>query len=335
MHFPLEGPSEIYFSESGSSRVSWMDFSQTGVQHATVSEDICAVAFEDLSIVIYSAKGRRLSSMHLTSPIYRLESYKEHLVAVAVDGHMHRWSAKSKQEVTPPLSMIGLLANKEEQEDDIVQLWVHSNGLPIIITRSERAFTLDAGKANWVMIASGWYADCSPIWEGRTRGRAASMDSISGGNLSQARKEPIRAIESEINDLVVIQRISSGIPAAVKPPTEMMEEFTVAITLKHLEMRLQGAALLESAEEYKTFLRAYAKKLSDEGIRNQADDLCKSLLGPIYYTAANQDRWEPSICGMEKRALLSDILKVMAKGRLLLGLVQTYQDHLKNVSTPW
>jgi protein HIRA/HIR1 len=315
-----------------------MDFSQTGVLLATVSEDLCAVAFEDCSVVIYSSKGRRLSSMHLPLPVCRLESYKEYLVAITLDGHVHRWTTRNDQKATPSISVLGLLSHQQEgqeQDDDIVQLWVHSNGLPIIITRSERAFTLDAGKGNWVMIASGWYADCSPIWEGRTRGRSASMDSISGGNLSQARKEPIRAVESEINDLVVIQRVTSGIPAAVRPPAEMTEEFAVAMTLKHHEMRLQAAVLLESGEEYKAFLRTYAKKLSDEGIRNQADDLCKSLLGPIYYTATAQDRWEPSICGMEKRALLSDILKVMAKGRLLLGLVQTYQDHLKNVSTPW
>lgn len=313
-----------------------MDFAQTGVLFAAISEELCAVAFEDCSVVIYSCKGRRLSSIHLTSPACRLEAYKEHLVALTVDGNVHRWSTRSDQKSTPPLSVAGLLASAQEgrlQEDDIVQLWIHSNGLPIIITRSERAFTLDAGKESWVMIASGWYADCSPIWEGRTRGRAASMDSISGGSLSQAIKEPIRAVESEINDLVVIQRLSSGITAAMKPSAEMMEEFSVAVTLKHLEIRLQGAALLESGDEYKAFLRSYAKKLSDEGIRNQAEDLCKSLLGPIYYTAAaHQDRWERSICGMEKRALLSDILKVMAKGRLLLGLVQTYQDHLKNVS---
>lgn len=331
----LVGPSEIYYSESSSSRISWMDFSPMGVFCATICETFTAVAFDDSSLAIYSSKGRQTSSLQLDSPVHRLESHGHFLVAVTIDGHVHRWNVGTNQRLGSPTSIAGIISNEKFHQDAIVQIWVHSNGLPVIITRSEKAFTLDVKKASWVLIASGWYADCSPIWEGRTRGRGASMDSISGGNLSQARKEPIRAIESEINDLVVIQRAISGVKEAIKPPIEMMEEFTAAISLKHFQMRLSGAALLESGEEYKAFLRSYAKTLSDEGIRNQAEDLCKSLLGPIYYTLKNQDQWESNICGMEKRTLLSEVLKVMGKGRLLLGLVQTYQDHLRNVSTPW
>lgn len=335
--FPLtvtSGPSEISFSESSSaSRVTWMDFSATSILLATVCEDFSAVAFQDQSLALYSCKGRRRSTLQLTSPIYRLESHKDFLIAVTTDGDLHRWNVRLDQEMGRAVSILGLLV---ENEDELVQIWVHSNGLPIIITRSEKAFTLDVRKSAWVIIASGWFADCSPIWEGRTRGRGASMDSISGGNFSQARREPIKAIESEINDLVVIQRATSGIAKALKPPTEMLEEFEISTTLKHFEMRLQGAALLESKEEYRSYMQLYAKKLSDEGIRNQAEDLCRSLLGPIYYhTTNNQDVWEASICGLEKRALLADVLKWMAKGRLLLKLVQTYQDLLRNVSTPW
>lgn len=332
----LLGPSEIYFFEPSSSRISWMDFSPSGVLCASICEAFIAVAFDDGSLATYSSKGRQTSSMQLDLPIHRIESHYHFLLAITIDGLVHRWNVRTNQRQESPISIVGVLSQEEKsQQDSIVQIWIHSNGLPVVITRSEKAFTLDIKKQSWVLVASGWYADCSPIWEGRTRGRGASTDSISGGNISQVRKEPIRAIESEINDLVVIQRATSGVKEAIKPPAEMMEEFTAAISLKHLQMRLSGAALLESNEEYKIFLRAYAKTLSDEGIRNQAEDLCRSLLGPIYYTSKSQDQWESSICGMEKRSLLSEVLKIMGKGRLLLGLVQTYQELLRNVSTPW
>jgi len=315
-----------------------MDFSPAGALLATISKDFSAVAFQDQSVAIYSCKGRRKSTLQLNSPIHRLESHRDYLIALTTDGFLYRWNIRLDQEMERPISISGLLAKNiasASDQDGIVQLWVHSNGLPVVITRSEKAFTLDMRKSVWILIASGWFADCSPIWEGRTRGRGASMDSISGGNFSLARREPIRAIESEINDLVVIQRATSGIERAPKPPTELTEDFNAITTLKHFEMRLQGAALLESGEEYKSYLRLYAKILSDEGIRNQAEDLCKSLLGPVYYTPNNGEQWEPTICGLEKRTLLADILKVMAKGRLLLGLVQTYQELLRNVNTPW
>jgi protein HIRA/HIR1 len=318
-----------------------MDFSPSEVLLATINENFSAVSFQDQSLAIYSCKGRRKATFQLDSPVHRLESHKDYLVALTTDGYLHRWNIRLDRQMGRAVSTMGILTSSALDaaasylDEAIVQLWIHSNGLPIIITQGEKAFTLDGSNSVWVMIASGWFADCSPIWEGRTRGRGASMDSISGGNYSQARKEPIKAIESEINDLVIIQRSTSGIQRAPKPTAAMMDEFTVSTTLKHFEMRLQGAALLESKEEYRAYLQSYAKKLSDEGIRNQAEDLCRSLLGPIYHTSNIQTEWETKICGMEKRILLADVLKWMAKGRLLLGLVQTYQDLLRNVSTPW
>lgn len=334
-------PCEIFFYEATSSqaaptRSSWIDFSPSAVFLATVSDEFSAVAFEDCSLAMYSCKGRRTCSMQLDAPVCRLESYKDFLLAVTTDGFLHRWNVLADGEMGRPISVLGILASTSAaRHDEISQLWLHSTGLPVVITRSEKAFTLDTRKSAWVLIASGWFADCSSLWEGRTRGRGASMDSISGGNLAQARREPIRAIESEINDLVVIQRAISGVERASKPPVEAIDDFHTAVTLKHFEMRLQGAALLDSEEEYKTFLRAYAKKMSDEGLRSQAEDLCRSLLGPVYYAPNRAPSWEASVCGLEKRALLADVLKVMAKGRLLLGLVQTYQDLLRNVSVAW
>jgi protein HIRA/HIR1 len=60
------------------------------------------------------------------------------------------------------------------------------------------------------------------------------------------------------------------------------EELAVSCALRHLETRLLAATLLDSPGEYRVHLLAYARKLADEGIRNQAEDLCKSLCGPVY-----------------------------------------------------
>ena len=56
----------------------------------------------------------------------------------------------------------------------------------------------------------------------------------------------------------------------------------IAISLAHLETRIKAAVQLDSPAEYRTFLLAYARKLSDEGIRNKAEELLRELIGPIY-----------------------------------------------------
>jgi WD40 repeat protein len=177
----LPGPCEISFSEISSSgqgstgRISWMDFSPTGILLATLSESFSAVVFDDQTLAIYSTKGRRRSTMQLSSAIYRLESYKDFLVVITVDGLLYRWNVASDQELQRPVSILALLSKGKVgrlPRDDIIQLWVHSNGLPVIVTQSEKAFTLDIRKSIWVLIATGWFADCSPIWEGRTRNRS-------------------------------------------------------------------------------------------------------------------------------------------------------------------
>ena len=109
----------------------------------------------------------------------------------------------------------------------------------------------------------------------------------------------------------------------------------MTITLKHLEARFNAAALLDSPSEYKVHLATYAKKLGEEGIRNQAEELCRSLSGPLYYNPNEQTSWKPTICGLQKREILVDVLRNMSKGRLLMGLVEQYQKHLKDIQQSW
>lgn len=337
-NFDTSRPSEIYYIEPSTSKSIWMDFSSVGAHLATLTDTFSAVAFEDGCLAIYSGKGRRTSTLQLDAPCSRLESCGSFLVAILINGELRRWNTRTDSELGRPLYVLPLFASSAGllEQDEFVHFWVHTNGLPVIMMRSEHAYTLDTSKNAWVLLCSGWYADCSPIWEGRTRGRGASLDSISGGGLSQTRRDPVRAIESEINDLVVIQRQVTGIMPARKPPQDRMNEFNATVMLKHLETRIMAAALLESPHEYKAHLLSYARKLSDEGIRNQAEDLCRSLLGPVYYNPAATEQpsstWKPSVCGLSKRTLLHDVLRILSKGHLLLGLHGTYQELLRNVN---
>lgn len=338
-NFEVGRPTEIYYFDANSEgRASWMDFSDTAAILATVSEKFSAIAFEDGSLNIYSAKGRKLASMYIESLCHKMESQKDFLVVITTQGQLRKWNVLTSIEVHRPISIVSLFANKvgHYAEDEIVHFWVHFNGIPIIIMRSEKAFALDTERMAWTLISSGWFADCSPVWEGRTRARGTSIDATSGaGSTPSSRRDTIRRIESTINDMVIIQRTDTGIQPAIKPPQDRLDEFDVTITLKHLEARFNAAALLDSPSEYKVHLATYAKKLGEEGIRNQAEELCRSLIGPLYYNPNEQTSWKPTICGLQKREILVDVLRNMSKGRLLMGLVEQYQKHLKDIQQSW
>lgn len=334
-NFEAARPTEIYYFDANSEgRASWMDFSDSAAIAATVSDKFSAIGFEDGSVVVYSPKGRIIANMRIETTCHKMESQKDFLVIITSQGQLRRWDVNTNKEVHRPISISSLYASKVGHlaEDEIAHFWVHSNGIPIIIMRSEKAFALDPERMSWTLISSGWFADCSPVWEGRTRARGASIDANSGtGSTPSSRRDTVRRIESTINDMVIIQRSDTGIQPSVKPPQDRLEEFDVAITLKHLEARLNAAALLDSPSEYKLHLTTYAKKLGDEGIRNQAEELCKSLIGPLYYNPNEQITWKPTVCGLQKREVLVDVLRSMSKGRLLLGLVEQYHKHLKDI----
>lgn len=256
----------------------WLDFAPSPALLATASTHFVAVAFEDATVVIYSTKGRRLTTLVLGDPCFRLESSKHVLMAITTSGMLQRWDIKSGKEMHRPISVLRALGSA----DNLLKIWVHTNGAPVLLLRNEMAYTLDTKKLSLVPLSGGWWADSSPCWEGRIRGRGSiGGDSGNGIGSGIGRREPVRVIESEINNLVVA-RSSTGIRPSARPAPERLAEFETAAALRHLEMRMNAAVLLDSPTEYKQFLQQYARKLAEEGIRNQAEDLIRCLLGPIY-----------------------------------------------------
>ena len=297
--------------DSDNDSVIWLDFSPSPALLGTITHNFAAVAFEDLSIVIYSSKGRRLGNLYLDAPCYRLESNGNVLMAITIKGEMHRWDVRADREIHRPVSVLHLLGDP----DNLASASLHANGAPIILLRSEKVYTFDEKKLGWVCIADGFWADHSAAWDGRTRGR---------GTDPASNRDPVRAVEAEINNLVVSREdvesddeeeeddqdeqdknskngeeknkdnvgtaetnasVRRGKPRRrpeMNVPSERQSDFESAVTLRHLETRMLAATILESPGEYKNYLLAYARRLADDGIRNQAEDLIKSLIGPIY-----------------------------------------------------
>ncbi|BGP16724.1 hypothetical protein JCM10213_009142 [Rhodosporidiobolus nylandii] len=128
--------------------------------------------------------------------------------------------------------------------------------------------------------------------------------------------------------------VPAGAPAE---PTGSSSDFRTAVSLAHLETRMQAAVALDSPNEYKQFLSQYAKRLADEGLRSKAEELVRELLGPVYHKPGKDEdeKWHPTVVGLVKRDLLRDVLREFGKNRLTQSLAKEYQDVLSKVTAPW
>jgi len=137
-------------------------------------------------------------------------------------------------------------------------------------------------------VCEPWWSK-SDAWEGR-RGRNANASSAIARGI-------IRGIEGAVNDIVVDEQSKGGpgeedaemsggssstIQGEVEIPQGSGKDFSIALTLSHLETRLRAAVALDSPSEYKTSLLTYTRELAKEGLRSKAEELIKELLGPIY-----------------------------------------------------
>lgn len=141
--------------------------------------------------------------------------------------------------------------------------------------------TYDQNLESWTQISSTWWSKGSEHWEGRVRSN------------NSAGRGVVKIIESETNDFLMAQPDlvdMEGDEARLRPSFEGEEQkklgndddWTMALTLGHLESRMNAAIALESLAEYRMFLALYAKRLAEEAFRGKAEELIKDLIGPIY-----------------------------------------------------
>lgn len=158
---------------------------------------------------------------------------------------------------------------------------VRSNGCPVVSLSNGLVVTYDQTLESWTQISSPWWSKGSEYWEGRIRSN------------NSAGRGVVKIIESETNDFLAVQPDLvevDGDEARLRPSLEGEEQkklgndddWTMALTLGHLESRMNAAIALDSLAEYKMFLTTYAKRLAEEAFRSKAEELIKDLIGPVY-----------------------------------------------------
>ncbi|KAL4399463.1 HIR complex subunit [Malassezia pachydermatis] len=280
-------------------RIQWADFVASPVVSIAASRQVVAVSLADGTMHWYSSRGSRQQSLYV-EPCGHVAVHEAIVVALTFRGELRRWDTTTGTELGHAVRV---------PRDEVASLSVHTNGVPVVVLKQrEEVWAYDVQHGALVCVGQGAIARYSEAWD-RRRGRSARHEA------------PVRYYEAELHDILTTADIEHGLPA----------QRIVAATLRHWEMRMRAACVLESADEYREALLALAQRLAQEGIRNQAEDLLQSLLGPVYYEPRTPS-WQPTVLGWDKRTLLASVLDVMREGPLA-SLASSYTGLLRALTT--
>ncbi|GAA5946255.1 hypothetical protein JCM3765_000173 [Sporobolomyces pararoseus] len=321
----------------------WTDYLPNWVVLAAGSPLFTAVGCEDGSLVAWSPTGRRLlPTLVLDSPLAFLVAEGSHLLALTALGSLTVWnlspSISRPRSLYPPLNISSLLASSasaKHPSPSITTSALLPNGTPLLALSSGSTFSYDKDLACWTRVSEPWWTK-SDVWEGR-RGRNANASSAVGRGI-------LRMIEGAVNDVVLgengaeededMEGEKKKLEGETETPQGSSKQFTIAVTLSHLETRLKAAISLDSPAEYKQSLLLYTRELAKEGLSSKVTELIKEFLGPIYFKPGRKvdDEWATHVLGMSKRDLLRDILRELGKDRVTKPLADEYQKILKDIS---
>ena len=191
------------------------------------------------------------------------------------------------------------------------------NGAPIIHVSSGCAYSYDPELLTWVKLSDKWWAGGSSAWQARSRAGALSAN---------------RGVVATIEHIISEQTGPDDGANRERP-----NWWEAALTLGHLEARMQATRVLDSPTEYKQALLVYAKRIAEDGFRGKAEELVKELFGPLYWcvfvgssarkckliTSARRpgrdDSWTPTLLGFHKRELLREVLNIFGTQEPLIG----------------
>jgi protein HIRA/HIR1 len=153
--------------------------------------------------------------------------------------------------------------------------------------------------------------------------------------------------------------LRAAVPRAALPGLQVRGAAAApGLTRAHLEASLAAALALCSAGEYRRWLAAYARFLAEQADAGRLAEVCAALLGPVGSAAQAWDgdgdgdarmadadgsaagqaaagdpgsAWQPCVLGLDKRALLQEVLREMSRNRALQRTTQTYNDALADL----
>eukprot|EP00887_Chlorella_sp_A99_P002134 scaffold21.g2134.t1 len=298
--------------------VKWTDSVRGLAVAACGTPNFAAVGTSDGQLLIYSRAGRRLTApLKLGAGVARLacdDGWR--LLALTTSGAVRLLDVGAMRALLTT-SLVPLL----EGGSAVLDLRLSRSGLPIVTLSNAYAYTWSRDLESWLCVADD---SCA------TSQFAPMLRLGNPGELANLQADALRA---------ALPTSGSGVAVAALLPASAAQQRQASRC--HLEANLAGALALRSQQEYRRWLVAYVRFLTEHGEHDRLAEVCDSLLGApqpssgagggtaLSDAAPSSGTWQPTVLGLSKWQLLrSDVLREVARNRHLSGLFSKYKDAL-------
>ncbi|KAI3438112.1 hypothetical protein D9Q98_000553 [Chlorella vulgaris] len=302
--------------------VLWSDTLRGAAVAACGTHNFAAVGLADGQLLLYSAAGRHMAApLKLGAGIAALACDSAWcLLALTTSGTVRLFDAESLRSLLNA-SVAPLL----EDGSTVLDARLSRMGVPLITLSNCRAYVWSADLDGWACVADESFATSQFV---------PLMSLANQGEISGLQGQVLRAV----------------IPRTSLPGQQVRAAAgAVPASRAHLEASLSTSLALQSPQEYRRWLLAYARFLAEQGEAARLSEVCTSLLGPhqgahldggggdaemadadaaAAAAAGEGEAWQPLVLGLPKRELLGLVLREMSRNRALQRTTQTYHDAL-------
>ncbi|PSC72094.1 HIRA isoform X1 [Micractinium conductrix] len=305
----------------------WTDALRGAAVAACGTHNFAAVGLADGQLMLYSRAGRHLTApLKLGSGIAKLACDAAwRLLALTTSGAVRLFDVEAMRSL-----LTASLGPLLEDGQTVLDMRLSRQGVPLVTLSSGRAYAWSAALEGWACVADETFAASQFV---------PFMNLPGQGEISTLQAEALRA----------------AIPRGQLPAQQIRGAAQQALASRaHLEASLSTALALQSPQEYRRWLLAYARFLTEQGDAGRLEEVCAALLGSLDGgggggeggdadmadgeaageaggSGGGSAAWQPAVLGLPKRVLLRDVLKEMSRNRSLQRTTQTYLDALADV----
>ncbi|KAJ8098604.1 TUP1-like enhancer of split-domain-containing protein [Lipomyces tetrasporus] len=298
-------PTRITLQRKG--QLLWSNFVPKMVLLVAGNTSFWAVACEDATIHIYSPTGRALApTIVLESTPSFLDAAGKYLMCLSSTGTLNIWNMLTMTSPHPPVSVAPVLDaavysdSGLHKSPSITKCVITAVGSVVITLTNGDGYTYSPSMYAWQRVSESWWAVASQYWD------SSGMHSTGG---------TVGVIERRTDE--ELKRAGKGRALQRMVKSAMMREgyegIETTVSIAHLENRIGAAILLGSKKEFQTYMMMYARRLAEEGLKDRLEELFKELLGPM--EGGTYDLYEATICGIDKKELLKEIIIAVGKQR--------------------
>ncbi|KAK9476234.1 TUP1-like enhancer of split-domain-containing protein [Lipomyces japonicus] len=300
-------PTRVILYRKG--QILWCNFLPKMVLLSTGNSSFWATACEDATVQIFSSTGRVLiPAIVLESTPSYLDSNGKYLMCLTSTGTLYVWDMSNMTSPHPPVSVAPILDaavysdSSLHKAPSIVKCSMTSTGSVFITLSNGDGYTYSSNMYAWHRISESWWAVASQYWD------SSGIRSTGG---------PVSLVEHSTD--IEVKRAGRGrfLQRIIK--SAMMrdgyEGIETAVSIAHLENRIGAAILLNSKTDLQSNLIIYARRIAEEGLKDRVEELYKELFGPMEADTSEANAYQPTICGLDKKELLKQIIVTSGKQR--------------------